>query len=168
MPKPIRQIRIEGNIAYVPLTRGYEAIIDVSDVSLIDNFNWCVQKSARSVYAVRSERRNGKQRTIFMHRVIMGEPDGLQVDHEDGNGLNNRRKNLRRATVSQNQQNSRVRLNNKTGFKGVTYHKQNDRYRATIKAHGKQVSLGCYSTPEEAHLAYQKASIKYYGRFGRA
>ncbi len=87
----VRPIRIEGDLAYVPLTKGYEAVIDAADVCLVENFNWYADTShGHTVYARRNVN-NGKPCSIKMHRVITGCEEGLLVDHKDCNGLNNRR-----------------------------------------------------------------------------
>ena len=130
MRKHIRQIRIEGNVAYVTLSRGLEAVIDVTDVHLVEGLNWYAHTSKKWVYA--------KGSGLNMHRVILDAQPGLYVDHRDGNGLNNRRENLRIATKSQNQCNQRMRSNNTSGFKGVS--KNHGRWQARIELGGKRVS----------------------------
>ncbi len=164
--KAIRPIRIEGNIAYVPLTKGYEAIIDAEDVPLVEGFNWIASVERNTVYAVRREG-SGCRREIRMHRVIMGDPDGLQVDHRHGNGLDNRRSNLRVATGLQNSRNARIRKDNSSGFKGVSWNKSARKWHARIKVDGSRINLGNYETPEAAHAAYAKASAELHGEFGR-
>ena len=164
MPKAIRQIRVVGNIAYVPLTQGYEAVIDVADMPLVDGFSWCATVSpSGNVYAIR---RIGRQ-AVWMHRIIMGEPAGLDVDHRDSNGLNNRRGNLRTATDAQNNQNARKSKNNTSGYKGVAPCKQTGRWEAYIGVNGKKKRLGRFRTPEAAHAAYVEASARLHGDFGR-
>lgn len=169
--RKIRPIRIEGNIAYVPLTQWYEAIIDAADVPLVMGFNWCAQVAPHTVYALR----NGweslgepKAPVIFLHRVICPAPSGMLTDHRDGDGLNNRRDNLRCATKAENGRNSRKKKNNTSGFKGVHLHKQSGRWQARISiGNPTQRSLGMFDTPEEAHEAYVKASAEMHGEFGR-
>lgn len=113
---------------------------------------------------------NGK--TIKEHRLIYtmfhGEiPAGYQIDHIDGNSLNNKIENLRLATNSQNQMNSGIDSMNKTGFKGVSKRKDSNRYQAEIKVGGKGIYLGLYKTPEEAHMAYVNASKEHHMDYGR-
>lgn len=168
MPRiPLRPIRIQGSIACVPLTRGYEAVIDVDDVSLVEGCNWSARVTPRSVYAARADYSGPERRTIYLHRTLMGEPEGLEVDHRDGDGLNNRRANLREATRSQNQHNRRIRTDISSGFKGVYWNKRGQKWRAFIRINGKEKHLGYFTTPEEAHAAYCAASDKYHGEFGR-
>ena len=167
MTKIIRPIRIDGNTAYVPLTKGYEAIIDAADVPLVDAWNWTAIVGLSNVYAFRSYWRDKNKRTVYLHRAIMGEPDGLQVDHINCNGLDNRRVNLRLATRSQNQHNRGASSNNTSGFKGVTWHEGNKKWQAQIAFCGKHKYLGGYDTAEAAHAAYAEASSKYHGEFRR-
>jgi hypothetical protein len=167
MTGPIRPIRIEGDVAYVTLTRGYEAIIDASDVPLVEGVNWYATISRGTVYAVaklpRPQRGNKR-----MHRAIMNTPSKMETDHIDGDGLNNRRSNLRIATTSENQRNRGLSANNTSGFKGVTWDKSAAKWKAQIKLNYVQKSLGNFDTPEAAHAAYVAASEKMHGEFARA
>ena len=168
MPKkPIRQIRIEGQVAYVPLTRGYEAIIDAADVPSVDQWNWQATQQQHTIYAVRTERSGTSKRTVRMHRALMGDPIGFEVDHVDGNGLDNRRSNLRQATPSQNQFNQRLSSANSSGFKGVTWCRKGRRWKARIKVKNVLKHLGTFTSPEAAHAAYCAASERFHGDFGR-
>ncbi len=166
MRKPIRQIRIEGNLAYVPLTKGYEAVIDADDVDLVGKYNWCAILDGRSVYAFRRGP-SPERLTIRMHRFLMGDPDGLDIDHQDGDGLNNRRGNLRYATKSQNSQNQRLSKSSTSGLKGVCWHKARCKWRAAIRVNSKRTYLGHHDTIEAAYAAYVEASARLHGEFGR-
>jgi hypothetical protein len=167
MTRNIKPIRVEGNIAYVPLTKGYEAVIDAADVPLVGAHNWKAKVEPNTVYAVRNDRSGPKEREVRMHRVIMGEPNGLEVDHRDSNGLNNKRENLREATSQQNGHNTRISKSNTSGFKGVSWNKNCGKWRSYISINGQQNHLGFYDTAEQAHEAYCDASAKYHGEFGR-
>lgn len=89
------------------------------------------------------------------------------VDHIDGNGLNNTRVNLRVANSTENARNTRLRKDNTSGFKGVTWHKKNRKWRAVIKVDGGQKHLGMFDTLEAAYAAYCKAALHYFGEFAR-
>ena len=89
------------------------------------------------------------------------------IDHADGNGLNNRRANLRQASRSQNACNQKKRRDNTSGFKGVVRSKKTGRFVATIKISGKRKSLGWYACPTAAYFAYVKAAREVYGEFSR-
>jgi len=169
-----RPIRIEGDLAYVPLTGGYEAVIDASDAALVGGWNWFAKPeykrdgSIRAVYAARKETLGmGKQRDVLMHRVIAGTAANLETDHRDGNGLNNRRTNLRDATKAQNRRNRATRIDSQTGAKGVYLHTDKKKWRAQIFADGKRRHLGLFETMEEASSAYAEASARWHGDFGR-
>jgi hypothetical protein len=83
--KEIRPIRIEGNVAYVPLTQGYEAVIDAADAAIVSSRNWYLDRSGGQMYA-----KSDSPNRIRMHCLLMGLPPGALVDHSDGDGLNNR------------------------------------------------------------------------------
>jgi hypothetical protein len=103
-----------------------------------------------------------------MHRVIAGTPEDYQTDHINGDGLDNRRSNLRDATHNQNQHNSRTPVNNTSGVKGVQWHSQRAKWHARIGVGGKSRSLGLFASLDEAKAAYEKASAELHGDFGRA
>ena len=162
-----RKARVEGDIAYVPLTQGYEAIIDASDVSLVEGFNWYAHANRNAVYAVRMDNTGPKPRLVRMHRVILGDPEGMVVDHQDTNGLNNRRANLRSATIKENACNQGIAKHNTSGHKGVSFHKRDGKWIAHIRYDGGQRYLGSFATPEAAAAAYAKANAEMHGAFGR-
>lgn len=171
MPRKIRPIRVEGNIAYITLTQGHIATIDAADVPLVEGFNWyarCKYRrdgSLRTAYAARSIREI--RRVILLHREIMQPPDNMQVDHIDGDGLDNRRANMRIVTRQQNQRNMRTPCNNSSGAKGVSWHYQTKKWQAHIRLNGKGHYLGLFYSIQEAAAAYAAASKKYHGVWGR-
>lgn len=166
--KAIRKVIVEGDLVRVPLTKGYEAIVDLSDISIVEAFNWHAVVGPRTVYAQRFCRISTERCTqLAMARVLISAPSGLHVDHINGNGLDNRRANLRLATVSQNQHNAQLRRDNSSGFKGVYFCKHRRKWRVAIKFLGRTISLGDYSCIKAAAAAYANASAKYHGEFGR-
>jgi hypothetical protein len=167
MTKKLRPIRICGDIAYVTLTRGHTAVIDTSDAAMVGMFNWYAMVTPHTVYAQRMDRSAPKRRAVLLHRTIIGEKDGLEVDHKDSDGLNNRRDNLREVTRTQNRMNSRIGKNNSSGFKGVYLEACSGKWRAEIVKNHKTTYLGRFTTPEGAHDAYCKASHELHGEFGR-
>ena len=175
MPNPdIRTIRVEGNIAYVPLTRGYEAVIDNTDISLVGGVKWRSLISRRrdgtirTVYAVRTEPgESGKYLTVYMHRLIADTQDGMDTDHRDGNGLNNRRDNLREATHAQNMHNMSKMPTNTSGAKGVSWDKARMKWQAKFKVNGKMYHCGRFDTIDDASEAYAKACLELHGEFAR-
>lgn len=166
--RALRPVRIVGDDAFVTLTQGFEAVIDAQDAALVEAWNWAAQVRETAVYAFRKPRENGAQRMTYLHRVLMGEPKGLVVDHIDGDTLNNRRSNLRVATHAENGRNSRRSRANTSGFKGVWWHRRGSKWRAGICVAGKKIFLGGFSTPEEAHAAYVAAATVLHGEFANS
>ena len=160
-----RAIRIEGGIAIVPLTQGYEAIIDAEDVHLVDGFCWHALPYGYSTYASRQKNIGGNRKNFHMHRVIAQTPDHLFTDHIDGDGLNNRRANLRNATCAQNNSNKKLRSDNTSGLLGVSWHKRDEKWAAQIATGGKTIHLGYFLSPREAHEAYSAAAKSLHGEF---
>ena len=104
----------------------------------------------------------------FLHRIIMNVVDPkVFIDHIDGNPLNNQRSNLRECTQNQNQHNRTKNKNNKSGFKGVHFVKNKNKYRAVIRANNKQINLGYFDIAEDAFEAYKKGAVKYHGEFAK-
>ncbi len=160
--KPIRPIRVTGDIAYVRLTKGYEAIIDAADVSLVDGRNWCANVTRGLIYAL-----SGSPKT-YLHRLITGVGAGFEVDHRDGNGLNNRRGNLRISTHAENLRNRGVQRNSASGIKGVCWDKSAKGWRAQIGVDGQMIYLGTFREKGLARSAYAAAALKYHGQHGRS
>jgi hypothetical protein len=98
---------------------------------------------------------------------VYGEWPPAEIDHRDGDGLNNRWANLRVATSAQNKRNSRRQCNNTSGFKGVSVNKCGDRFRAQIGVRGRNKHIGYFDTAEAAHAAYVAAAEKHFGEFAR-
>lgn len=140
--------------------------IDTADYPLVKDYRWRAVAFHRScTFYARANFGNRPHRsTIFMHRLLL--PGALlSIDHKDGNGLNNRRDNLRPATQSQQTANCSKRTNVLTAsrFKGVS--KSGERFYAYVRINGKRKHLGTYSTEAEAALAYDEAAKKHFGEF---
>ena len=162
----IKEVTIDGDIAFVPLTKGFVSIIDSADAELVGQFNWYARTGIRETpYAIRVDQRGEKNLHIGLHRMLLNPPKGLHVDHVDGNGLNNRRSNLRVATPAENQRNRGLHINNTSGYKGVGWDKQRGKWLAQIELSGKTTRLGRYATKELAHAAYCEAAKMHFGQF---
>lgn len=150
----------------ITLTHNKVALVDDEDFNRLNEWAWSARKGKNGKwYAHRS---NGeKNPTVHMHREIMGAKEGEQVDHWNGNGLDNRRENLRLCSNQQNSQNRGLGRNSSTGFKGVTWHKGREKYRAYIKVNGRQIHIGYYKTSIEAAQAYDGRAVELFGRFAR-
>lgn len=132
-------------------------------------------KVAGSIWTPRNSQTSYRQVSIFnrrfhLHRIIWLYMTGkwpAEIDHRDGNGLNNRWSNLREATRSQNAANCGAMRTNKYGLRGVCFHKSAGRFQAQIKVDGKNRYLGLFDTKEEARAAYLAAAIEEHGEFAR-
>lgn len=167
MSKQPRPLRIESGAAYVPLSNGMEAIIDLDDVPWVSKWCWTVALRKRSIYAYRLDASTHPKKIIYLHRAILSAPADRQVDHINGDGLDNRRCNLRIATVSENRRNQRLRVTSQSGLKGVSWSSERGKWRAQIGHNGKRIALGYFSAKEDAHDAYCEAASKLHGAFGR-
>lgn len=111
---------------------------------------------------------NSKKKMTLMHRLITNFPKGMEVDHINGNKLDNRRSNLRVCTRSENAKNRRLSKSNKSGYHGVHYattEKRRKRWAASIRVNGKKKYIGRFFTLAEAVMAYNKSALKYHGKF---
>lgn len=154
----------------VPLTQGMVALVDKQDYKEVMKYKWYVDKKRKVSYASHTflDPLTKTQKKVTMHRFIMDTPKGMHTDHINGNGLDNRRSNLRICTASQNRHNVGVISTNTSGYKGVVYHPQTKlKWLAQICFNGKNIYLGVYPTKELAYEAYCKACIKYHGEFSR-
>ena len=146
----------------IPLTKGQFALVDDEDFDRLTAMgSWCINSHG---YAVRSKgykKPDGRRGciTIFMHRVIMNTPAGMDTDHGDTDRLNNQKYNLRVCTRSQNKMNTKKRAGNKSGFKGVSWNKQRSKWESYISVNSKKKNLGLFNHKADAAIAYNKAAI---------
>ena len=146
---------------YIPLTQGKFAIVDAEDYPRLARHKWAVSQSRYNFYACRWI--HGKK--ISMHRLILNAPHGMLVDHIDGNGLNNRKANLRLCTITQNNRNSRPYRNATSKYKGVCWEKACRKWYAKIKPNRKTISLGLFTDQIEAAVAYDRKAEVLFGEF---
>jgi hypothetical protein len=140
----------------IQLTQGKVALVDDEDFQVLNRLRWCVHKRKGGVYyAIRFISIKNKSYKQWMHRMILPPPEGKEIDHIDGNGLNNQRSNLRIVTHRQNCQNIHVVKTSK--YAGVCYNKRDKRWNAQIAIDGKVQHLGCYCDEVSAHMAYENA-----------
>lgn len=135
------------------LTQGKYTIVDDDKFEWLNQWKWCAIKGVSTWYVARVE----NQKTIIMHRVILGleNGDGKQTDHRNHNGLDNRCCNLRICTCSQNQRNKKKwRPKTTSRYKGVCWYGAENRWQAYIKTDEKQIGLGHFDTEIEAAKVY--------------
>lgn len=130
----------------------FDVLIDEDDYEKCKQFKWYIGSSGkhRKYYAYSVSRIDGKRRVFALHRFIMGEPIGKEIDHINHNGLDNRRCNLSIVSKQQNRQNMRIPSNNKTGHVGVNYNERLNKYIAKIQHKGKTIHIGCYQNIDDA------------------
>jgi len=127
-------------------------------VSKLSNHTWYLCKSTGYI------RSNAKGHP-YMHRLIMNAPKGVQVDHINGDKLDNRKENLRLCSHRENVLNRPKHKNNTTGYKGVYFNKKRDVYQSFITINGLHKYLGSFQTAEEAYRAYCSAAQVAFGEF---
>lgn len=157
-PRPVGD-----GICEVDLTRGLVALIDEADAETVSVCNWSAKHEGRSVsgYAVARIPGCKHRRRMLMHRTILCFPI-LPVDHINGNGLDNRRCNLRLCTHLENMRN-RHSAQGAIPYKGV--YARRGHYCALIRTESRRIYLGSFLAPELAALAYDAAALRYFGEF---
>ena len=156
----------------IRLTKGFVTLVDDADYEWLSQWKWCVGGSVKKRYAMRGVREPGRRgksaRTVLMHRVIMQAPSGAEVDHRDGDGLNNCRSNLRFATRSGQTANAKITRGSTSKYRGVSLQRPSVRkWRAAITVAGQAKVIGSFLTEEEAARAYDKAAQRHFGEFAR-
>jgi len=141
------------------------ALVDDEDFEFLSRYSWYLNKRSRNLYAQSIV--NGV--SIGMHQLICpSETLLITPDHKNGNGLDNRKENLRLATNKQQAQNARKALRTTSSkYKGVVYFKRDKCWRAYIKEAGKQIHLGYFKSELLAAKAYNRAAQEYFGEFAR-
>ena len=151
----------------IPLTQGKFAIVEDADFEWLNQWKWYARKARAKCYASRKIREERKQKTINMHYLIVNPPSGMEPDHRNGDGLDNRRANLRCATRSQNNMNRHKRCECSSKYKGVYWEKIRQKWHAQITIHGKVRFLGRFANEQDAGLAYNAEAQKHFGKFAR-
>lgn len=149
----------------IPLTQGKSTLVDDEDFEELSQHKWYANKSNKNWYAKRNCRINGKWIKLRMHRLIMNAQKGQEIDHKNGNGLDNRRCNLRFCTQSQNLQNQQRRYTGISQYKGVSWKKQNKKWQAYIRLNCKPQYIGYFSDEIEAAKAYDTKAKELFGEF---
>lgn len=144
----------------------YDVLVDDEDYDLLSKQSWFRIKNNYITG-------NRKRKTVLIHRIIMNATCYQKVDHIDGNPLNNQKSNLRICTQIENVRNQKIRKNNTSGYKGVTFkrrmikNKEYSYWCARLGFNNKRIHLGYFKTQIDAAKAYNIAAIKYFGEFAK-
>jgi hypothetical protein len=137
-------------------------LVDDADAELVLAYPWRSRDNQRhTFYVVTSATLFGGKGTVLLHRLILKPPPGHETDHRNRNGLDNRRGNLRVATLSQNKANGGPNSKNNTGYRGVSLYKRDGTFAARIRNH----HLAYFPTAWEAAQAYNRAALELWGEF---
>jgi hypothetical protein len=153
----------------IELTQGKFAFVDDEDFDRVNQFNWCAIQNRGNWYAHRRVTTNrGRGMIQSLHRAILTVPDGMVIDHIDGDGLNCTKENLRICSPQENAQNKRKPSTNTSGYKGVTRARgTHHRWKAQIKVNQKEIHIGSFPDVISAARAYNAAATKYFGEYAR-
>lgn len=152
--KSVRPSRVEGDVGYLLLPDGREALVDAADLTLVAGHNWSATAEDYVVSGL------GK-----LSRIILDTRTEQIADHRNGNRLDNRRSNLRIVTSAQNCQNRRKTPSKSSRFKGVSYRKDRGTWLAAIRTDGRLIKLGTFATEIDAAKAYDEAARQHFGEF---
>ena len=165
-----RWVRRGYTYRLVRLSQGLYAKVDPEDFYELIKYKWHAHRSSRTYYANRVEITKKQRKCVSMHRFVMSEAlkgygVEMQVDHINGDGLDNRKANLRLATAAQNSRNRRQRRGKSSRYKGVSFIRPKGKFVAEITCNGKRMSLGHFESEVEAAKAYDEAAKKHHGEF---
>lgn len=144
----------------------FTCVVDDIDDHLFETYNWFIL-SKKDPRAYRKKKINGKRKTIYLYRELLGiqNEDGIRVvDHINGNVLDNRRINLRICSKRENLLNQ-INPMNKVGFRGVEFDKKSNKFHARIHVSGKKIFLGSFEKLDDAKRMRERAEIVFYGEF---
>lgn len=148
-------------MAKIMLTQGFFAIVDKEDFKRVNIHRWKILKTDGKLYACRTIKR---RHTLLMHRFLTNAKKGQFVDHRNGNGLDNRRLNIRLCTQSQNLANSK-KTRGVSKFKGVYWNKEKQKWQVQISYKHTNRYVGRFTSEYEAAKAYDTKAFELFGEF---
>jgi hypothetical protein len=160
-------------MAEIILSQGFVSHVDFEDYAYLQQWKWHVEISRTTKYAVRRARvkESAGSRIFRMHRVILGLSTGLddcrEVDHINGNGLDNRKTNLRVCATEDNRHNRKLDWRNTSGLKGVTWSNEHNKWLSRISVGGERYFLGYFCDKIQAAYAYDIKARELHGEFAR-
>jgi AP2 domain/HNH endonuclease len=147
---------------------GKFAVVDDADYDLVSSRLWQLNADGYAMGYVGYDKVKKRGITKLMHRFIMNAPDGTQVDHIDGDRLNNQRSNLRFCDTRLNNRNMRPGARKGTSqYKGVAYDRSRSKWMAMVKDENRRYNLGRFTTEIEAARAYDRKAKELFGEFFR-
>ncbi len=149
---------------HIPLTKNKVTIVDNDDYIWASKNKWYCSNSG---YARRDIRKNKKLKHFLLHRLVANCPSGKQVDHINGDRLDNRKCNLRIVSEDKNHINIKLRCDNKSGYKGVDWRSSRNKWRARISVGNKTYNLGHFISIKDAIKIYNKAALLYHREYRR-
>jgi hypothetical protein len=151
----------------IPLTQNKVALVDDEDFEALNQFNWYAAQRDTRWYAMRNGPKVKRKRLymVMMHREIVNAPCGVDVDHWNRDGLDNRRKNLRLCSRTENLRNKRRRYDSKSPYKGICYRVPNQSWQVRIRRDREEIHIGYFPDPISAAVAYDVAAILLFGEF---
>jgi hypothetical protein len=155
---------VSDGVVRIPLSRGAHALVDLADYPLVAGRKWHLHTKGYAGHSFRLP--GGRSLFVSMHQVLVAAGPGQLVDHRNGNGLDNRRANLRLTDRVGNARNiTRSKNQKRGGFKGVTWNKRARKWEAGINVAKKRRYLGVFKDPADAARAYDAAALQHFGEF---
>lgn len=152
--------------AIATIISGRCVVVDPEDAHLLEAYPWYVAGHRNTEYVITHRTIDGVDKPVRLHRLIMGEPKGKIIDHINGDGLDNRKSNLRLCTVAENCRNARRYRHSKSKYKGISP-TPSGRWQAKIHVNRRQITLGRFDSEADAARAYDAAAKIHHGEFAR-
>ena len=147
----------------IPLTQGKFAIVDDEDFDRLNQHKWYAMRKEHAYYVARKHA--GKK--VYIHHEIIEVPKGMYADHINGNGLDNRKCNLRACTGTQNNANATMRKGGTSKYKGVSFNRAKKRWQVQISFNYKRTNLGYFDEEVDAAMAYDAKAVELFGEFAK-